>query len=157
MLLFHEVCHSSKIYLLKDGLKFENGILKEVGSNESDVFACLSTITFPWMLPLKRKHRSDINGSKSVSSTKEKSRVLVHVDTFNTSCGLNRSDSSVVFNRSDSSDGFNSSAGGGFASANVGTTGSTRRFQWRFCRKCTPQAPRCTGRVWQTPNRYGEW
>ena len=37
MLLFHEVCHSSKIYLLIDGLKLENGILKEVGSNESDV------------------------------------------------------------------------------------------------------------------------
>ena len=35
MLLFHEVCHSSKIYLLKDGLKLENGILKEVGSNEA--------------------------------------------------------------------------------------------------------------------------
>ena len=31
MLLFHEVCHSSKIYLLIDGLKLENGILKEVG------------------------------------------------------------------------------------------------------------------------------
>ena len=41
MLLFHEVCHSSKIYLLIDGLKLENEILKEVGSNESDVFACL--------------------------------------------------------------------------------------------------------------------
>ena len=38
MLLFHEVCHSSKIYLLIDGLKLENGILKEVGSNEIDVF-----------------------------------------------------------------------------------------------------------------------
>ena len=37
MLLFHEVCHSSKIYLLIDGLKLENGILKEVGSYESDV------------------------------------------------------------------------------------------------------------------------
>ena len=36
MLLVHEVCHSSKIYLLIDGLKLENGILKEVGSNESD-------------------------------------------------------------------------------------------------------------------------
>ena len=34
MQLFHEVCHSSKIYLLIDGLKLENGILKEVGSNE---------------------------------------------------------------------------------------------------------------------------
>ena len=33
MLLFHEVCHSSKIYLLIDGLKLENGILKEVDSN----------------------------------------------------------------------------------------------------------------------------
>ena len=33
MLLFHEVCHSFKIYLLIDGLKLENGILKEVGSN----------------------------------------------------------------------------------------------------------------------------
>ena len=33
MLLFHEVCQSSKIYLLIDGLK-------EVGSNENDVFAC---------------------------------------------------------------------------------------------------------------------
>ena len=41
MLLFHEVCHSSKIYLLIDGLKLENGILKEVGSNESDVFCLL--------------------------------------------------------------------------------------------------------------------
>ena len=49
MLLFHEVCHSSKIYLLIDGLKLENEILKEVGSNESDVFACLSTISLPWI------------------------------------------------------------------------------------------------------------
>ena len=40
MLLFHEVCHSSKIYLLIDYLKLENGILKEVGSDKSDVFAC---------------------------------------------------------------------------------------------------------------------
>ena len=30
MLLFHEVCHSSKINLLKDGLELENGILKDV-------------------------------------------------------------------------------------------------------------------------------
>ena len=36
MLLFHEVCHSSKIYLLIDSLKLENEILKAVGSNESD-------------------------------------------------------------------------------------------------------------------------
>ena len=49
MLLFHEVCHWSKIYLLIDGLKLENGILKEVGSNENDVFSCLSTISFPWI------------------------------------------------------------------------------------------------------------
>ena len=49
MLLCNEVCHSSKIYLLIDGLKLENGILKEVGSNESDVFACLSTISFSWI------------------------------------------------------------------------------------------------------------
>ena len=40
MLLFHEVGHSSTIYVLIDGLKLENGILKEVVSNESDVFAC---------------------------------------------------------------------------------------------------------------------
>ena len=53
MLLFHEVCHSSKIYLLIDGLKLENGILKEVGSNESDVFACLSTVSFPHGIFLK--------------------------------------------------------------------------------------------------------
>ena len=46
MLLFHEVCHSSKLYLLIDGLKLENGILKEVGSNESDVFACLKSDVF---------------------------------------------------------------------------------------------------------------
>ena len=38
MLLFH--CHSSKIYLIIDGLKLENEILKEDGSNESDAFAC---------------------------------------------------------------------------------------------------------------------
>ena len=37
MLLSHQVCHFSKIYLLIDGLKLENEILKEVGSNESDV------------------------------------------------------------------------------------------------------------------------
>ena len=39
MLLFHEVCHPSKIYLLIDGLKLENGILKEDRSNQkvSDV------------------------------------------------------------------------------------------------------------------------
>ena len=49
MLLFHKVCHWSKINLLIDGLKLENRILKEVGSNESDAFACLSTITFPWI------------------------------------------------------------------------------------------------------------
>ena len=47
MLLFHEVCHSSKICLLIDGLKLENKILKKVGSNESDVLACCSTISFP--------------------------------------------------------------------------------------------------------------
>ena len=40
MLLFYIVYHSSKIYVLIDGLKLENGILKEVGSNESNVFAC---------------------------------------------------------------------------------------------------------------------
>ena len=59
-----------------------------------------------YMLPLQRKHRSNFNGSKSVSSNKEKSHVSVHGDTFNSSGGLNRSDSSVVFNRSDSLGGF---------------------------------------------------
>ena len=49
MLLFHEVCHSSKIYLLIEVLKLENGILKEIGLSESDVFACFSTISFPWI------------------------------------------------------------------------------------------------------------
>ena len=49
MLLFHEVSHSSKIYLLIDGLNLENGILKEVGSKKSNVFACLSTISLPWI------------------------------------------------------------------------------------------------------------
>ena len=29
MLLFQDVCHSSNKYLLIDGLKLENGILKE--------------------------------------------------------------------------------------------------------------------------------
>ena len=46
MLLFHEVCHWSKIYLLIDGLKLENEILKEVVLNESDVFACLPLVTY---------------------------------------------------------------------------------------------------------------
>ena len=49
MLLFMKFAILSKIYLLIDGLKLENEILKEVGSNESDVFACLSTISFPWI------------------------------------------------------------------------------------------------------------
>ena len=39
MLLIHEIFQCSKLYLLIDGLKLENGILKEVGSNKSDVFA----------------------------------------------------------------------------------------------------------------------
>ena len=47
MLLFHEVCYSSNIYLLIDGLKLENGILKEVGSNESDVFCLLINHLIP--------------------------------------------------------------------------------------------------------------
>ena len=46
MLLFHEVCHSSKIYLLIDCLKLDNGILKEVGYNESDVLLIYHLI--PW-------------------------------------------------------------------------------------------------------------
>ena len=33
MLLFHEVCHSSNMYLLIDGLKLEKRILQEVESN----------------------------------------------------------------------------------------------------------------------------
>ena len=41
MLLFHKVCHSSRIYLLIDGLNLENGTLKEIGSNKSDVFALI--------------------------------------------------------------------------------------------------------------------
>ena len=102
--------------------------------------------------------RSNINGSKSVSSNKEKSHVSVHDDTFNSFGGFNRSDSSVVFN---SSGGFNSSAGGGFAGADVGTTGSTRDFSGGNVGSednvLTPQLPRHTGRVRQAPTRYGEW
>ena len=33
----------------KKPLELENGILKDVGSNESDDFACLFTISFPWI------------------------------------------------------------------------------------------------------------
>ena len=51
MLLLHDVCHSSKIYLLIDGLKLENGILKEVGSNESDVlFAYLPSNSLGYLM-----------------------------------------------------------------------------------------------------------
>ena len=114
-----------------------------------------------YMLPLKRKHSSNINGSKSVSSNKEKSHVSVHGDTFHGSGDFNRSDSSVGFNRSDSAGGFNSSAGGGFASADVGTTGSSRDLSGGNVGSVdnvpTPQLPRRTGRVRQAPNRYGEW
>ena len=113
------------------------------------------------MLPLKRKQSSNINGSKSVSSNKEKSHVSVHGDTFNGSGDFNRSDSSVGFNRSDGAGGFNSSAGGGFASADVGTTGSSRDLSGGNVGSVdnvpTPQLPRRTGRVRQAPNRYGEW
>ena len=49
MLLSHEDCLSSKIYLLIDGLKLENGIFKDVGSNTSDVFAWWLTIASPGM------------------------------------------------------------------------------------------------------------
>ena len=114
-----------------------------------------------YMLPLKRKQSSNINGSKSVSSNKEESHVSVHGDTFNGSGDFNRSDSSVGFNRSDSAGGFNSSAGGGFASADVGTTGSSRDLSGGNVGSVdnvpTPQLPRRTGRVRQAPNRYGEW
>ena len=114
-----------------------------------------------YMLPLKRKQSSNINGSKSVSSNKEKSHVSVHGDTFNGSGDFNRSDSLVGFNRSDRAGGFNSSAGGGFASADVGTTGSSRDLSGGNVGSVdnvpTPQLPRRTGRVRQAPNRYGEW
>ena len=114
-----------------------------------------------YMLPLKRKHSSNINGSKSVSSNKEKSHVSVHGDTFNGSGDFNRSDSSVGFNRSESAGGFNSSAGDDFASADVGTTGSSRDLSGDNVGSVdnvpTPQLPRRTGRVRQAPNRYGEW
>ena len=77
----------------------------------------------------------------------------VHGDTLNNSGGFNRSDSSVVVNRSDSSGGFNSSAGGGFASADVGTTGRTRDFSGGNVGSGgnvpTPQLPRRTDRVRQ--------
>ena len=33
MLLFHEVCHSSKIYLLIEGLKLENGGTRRIRTN----------------------------------------------------------------------------------------------------------------------------
>ena len=104
-----------------------------------------------YMLPLKRKHSSNINGSKSVSSNKEKSHVSVHGDTSNSSGGFNSSDSSVVLNRSDSAGVFNSS--GGFASADVGTTGSSKDFSGGNVGSLdnvpTPKLPRRTGRVRQ--------
>ena len=87
--------------------------------------------------------------------------MLVHGDTFDSSGGLNRSDSSVVFNWSEGSGGFNSSAGGGFASADVGTTGSIIDFGGGAVGSvenvATQQVPKRTGRVRQAPNRYGEW
>ena len=104
-----------------------------------------------YMLPLKWKHSSNINGSKSVSSNKEMSHVSVHGDTFNSSGGFKGSESSVGFNGSDSAGDFNSSAGGGFASADVGTTGSSRDLSGDNVGSVdnvpTPQLPRRTGRV----------
>ena len=44
MLFLHIVCLSSKIYLFIDGLKLENGMFKEAGSNVRDVHAYWSTI-----------------------------------------------------------------------------------------------------------------
>ena len=91
----------------------------------------------------------------------EKTHVSVHCDTFNSSGGLNRSDSSVVFRRSDSSGSFKLSAGGCFASSDVGTTGSTRDYSAGTVGSvenvATPQVAIDTGRVWQAPNRHGEW
>ena len=58
MLLFHEVCHSSKIYLLIEVLKLENGILKEVESNESDAFACL--ILYALVCEKELSHKTEI-------------------------------------------------------------------------------------------------
>ena len=56
---------------------------------------------------------------------------------------------------------FSSSAGGGFASADVGTTSSTRDFSGGAVGSvenvATQQVPKRTGRVRQAPNRYGEW
>ena len=64
----------------------------ESDSSESEI----EELFYPrYMLPLKRKHKSNINWSKSVSSNKEKSHVSVHGDTFDRSGGINRSDSSV--------------------------------------------------------------
>ena len=101
------------------------------------------------MIPQK-KHRSNINGSKSVASNKEMSHVSVHGDTFNSSGDYNRSDSSGGFNKSESSCGFNSSAGGCFAWTDEGTTCSTRYFSEALCsveNVATPKVPRHIGRV----------
>ena len=45
--IIHEVCNLFKIYLLINGLKLVNGIIKEVGSNKSDVFAFLIHYLIP--------------------------------------------------------------------------------------------------------------
>ena len=62
MMLFHEVCHWPKTYLLIDGLKLENGILKEVDSHEINVFVCWSTllVRFFWFVYLKSIHVASV-------------------------------------------------------------------------------------------------
>ena len=67
MLLFHEVCHSSKIYLLIDGLKLENGNLKEVCKkvNEYDQEIQLCRVT----LSTTRKSHSNTNSPQDTRKT----------------------------------------------------------------------------------------
>ena len=78
MLLFHEVCHSAKIYSLIDGLKLENEILKEVGSNESDERES-GTVPVPsrqWRRPRSRSSKPETKPEKYdkfASSRKNKS------------------------------------------------------------------------------------
>ena len=54
------MCHSSKIYLLINGLKVENGILKEVGSNVRDVFALLVYHFIPWDAYMTRNPKENV-------------------------------------------------------------------------------------------------
>ena len=80
MLLFHEVCHWSKIYLLIDDLKFEKGFLKLVCNNCAPLVADLFLFCYErdFMLSLSDNNQAGI--IEAFNSTSRYLDELLNID-----------------------------------------------------------------------------